>query len=59
MICTLFFYFGLMWINEEYENYNRYDQPKGNAIKVNTPNESNDTSSTLVDRIKLFLKFSQ
>lgn len=57
-ICTLFFYFGLIWINEEYENYNRYNQPEGNALKVNTPNEANEPT-TLLERVKLFLKLSQ
>ncbi|MCK6257587.1 YqzK family protein [Fictibacillus sp. WQ 8-8] len=32
--CTLLFYFGLLWINQEYQDYHRYDVPKGKAVKV-------------------------
>ena len=26
--CTILFYYGIMWVNEEYQNYHRYDEPK-------------------------------
>ncbi|WP_102345694.1 YqzK family protein [Bacillus sp. Marseille-P3661] len=32
--CTLIFYYGILWINEEYEQYHRYDEPQGGALKV-------------------------
>lgn len=32
--CTLLFYFGLLWVNQEYQDYHRYDEPKGKAVKV-------------------------
>lgn len=32
--CTLLFYFGLRAMHEEYEQYHRYDQPEGPAVKV-------------------------
>ncbi|OEH93598.1 YqzK family protein [Bacillus solimangrovi] len=32
--CTILFYLGMLWINEEYEDYHRYDQPQGNAMRV-------------------------
>jgi hypothetical protein len=35
--CTILFYYGLMWVNEEYQNYHRYDEPKGSALKVSAP----------------------
>lgn len=32
--CTVFFYYAIMWLSEEYENRQRYDQPEGDAVKV-------------------------
>lgn len=32
--CTILFYYGIMWVNQEYENYHRYDKPQGTAVKV-------------------------
>ncbi|TKD70387.1 DUF4227 family protein [Pseudalkalibacillus hwajinpoensis] len=32
--CTLLFYFGILWVNQEYQNYHRYDVPQGKAVKV-------------------------
>ncbi|KYC95186.1 YqzK family protein [Heyndrickxia sporothermodurans] len=37
--CTLLFYYGIMWVNQEYEDYHRYDEPKGTAVKVNSVNQ--------------------
>jgi Protein of unknown function (DUF4227) len=51
-ICTLVFYFGLLWINQEYENYHRYDEPKGKAVKVF--NLSSDKDSNAVKRLFYF-----
>jgi len=60
IVCTLSFYFAFIWIHKEYENYNRYDQPEGNAIKVNSYEETkNDFASDIIDRLKLFLKMSE
>ncbi|PLR84606.1 MULTISPECIES: YqzK family protein [Bacillus] len=50
--CTIFFYYGIIWLNEEYENYHRYDEPDGAAIKVSA-SESKEEFSWL-DRLKLF-----
>jgi hypothetical protein len=49
--CTLLFYYGIMWVNQEYEGYHRYDEPKGTAIKVNSTNKKD---SNWVDRLLLF-----
>ncbi|PKR85974.1 YqzK family protein [Heyndrickxia camelliae] len=49
--CTLLFYYGIMWVNQEYENYHRYDEPKGTAIKVDS---TNTKDSSWVDRLLLF-----
>ncbi|MFH7819222.1 YqzK family protein [Neobacillus thermocopriae] len=51
--CTILFYYGIMWVSEEYQNYHRYDEPKGTALKVS--NEVNNTSnSSLLDRLIYF-----
>lgn len=42
--CTILFYYGIMWLNDEYQNYHRYDEPKGTAVKV-TGNESGEDYS--------------
>jgi hypothetical protein len=34
--CTILFYYSLVWFNREYDNYHRYDEPQGSAIKVST-----------------------
>ncbi|EIT87275.1 hypothetical protein A374_00804 [Fictibacillus macauensis ZFHKF-1] len=39
-VCTLIFYFGLLWMNQEYQNYHKYDEPKGKAVKVYQANSS-------------------
>ncbi|MBS4173345.1 YqzK family protein [Bacillus sp. FJAT-49736] len=49
--CTLLFYYGIMWVNQEYENYHRYDEPKGTAIKVNSTNQKD---SNWINRLLLF-----
>ena len=50
--CTILFYYGIMWVSEEYQNYHRYDEPEGAALKVS--NAVNETSSSLLDRLMLF-----
>jgi len=51
--CTILFYYGIMWVSEEYQNYHRYDEPEGSALKVsNAVNE--ESSSSLFDRLMLF-----
>jgi len=46
--CTFLFYFGLRALHQEYEQYHRYDQPEGPAVKVFSEDE---------DRLFDFLKF--
>ncbi|MFE8702599.1 YqzK family protein [Cytobacillus sp. FJAT-54145] len=50
--CTIIFYYGIMWINEEYQGYHKYDEPKGAAVKVSAPIEGEE--STWFDRLILF-----
>lgn len=33
-ICTCLFYFGLRAMHNEYEEYHKYDEPEGPAVKV-------------------------
>jgi hypothetical protein len=48
--CTVLFYYGIMWINQEYENYRRYDEPKDTAVKAFQPiqTERNDWFARLL-----------
>lgn len=41
---TILFYYGIMWLNEEYENYHHFDEPKGAAIKVSASEHEEDHS---------------
>jgi hypothetical protein len=50
---TVLFYIGMIWLNEEYENYHRYDEPKGAAIKVTKAVESTEDDSWF-GRLMLF-----
>jgi hypothetical protein len=50
--CTILFYYGIMWVNEEYQDYHRYDKPEGAAMKVS--NAVKEDGSSLLDRLMLF-----
>ncbi|WP_080845363.1 YqzK family protein [Cytobacillus gottheilii] len=50
--CTILFYYGIMWLNEEYQDYHRYDEPDGAAVKVSSSGEEHD--SNFLDRLFLF-----
>lgn len=50
--CTIIFYYAIMWVNEEYENRHRYDQPEGDAVKVSS--NVDEFSFTCFERILLF-----
>jgi len=50
--CTVLFYYGIMWVSEEYQNYHRYDEPEGSALKVS--NVVKEDRSSVLDRLKLF-----
>ncbi|SFA97697.1 MULTISPECIES: YqzK family protein [unclassified Bacillus (in: firmicutes)] len=51
--CTILFYYGIMYLNEEYQNYHRYDEPEGAAIKVSNA-VKNEESSSWYERLILF-----
>ncbi|MBM7646226.1 dihydrodipicolinate reductase [Scopulibacillus daqui] len=51
-ICTAAFYFGLKWLDHNYESYHKYDEPSGRAVKVYEPIDSNkkmDWSGRLIE----------
>lgn len=52
--CTLLFYFGLRMMHEEYENYHRYDEPEGRAVKVFQIEEQN-----WLDRFSIFFRLGE
>lgn len=49
--CTVLFYYGIIWVNQEYQNYHRYEQPEGSAVKVST---FHSEEGTWFDRLMLF-----
>lgn len=51
--CTLLFYIGLRLMHSEYEQYHRYDQPEGPAVKVFNEEEN------LLDRLNLFFRIGE
>lgn len=50
--CTILFYYGIILVSEEYQNYHRYDAPEGAALKVSNAVKEGDPS--MLDRLKLF-----
>ncbi|WP_257347834.1 YqzK family protein [Pseudalkalibacillus decolorationis] len=51
--CTLLFYYGLSWLNAEYQDYHRYDEPEGRAVKVFETFQEEDEMN-FVQRLLLF-----
>lgn len=50
--CTILFYYGIMWLNEEYQDYH-HNEPKGAAVKV-FASGNDDASSGWLERLILF-----
>lgn len=55
--CTVLFYYGIMWINQEYQNYHRYDEPEGAAVKVTKMVEERDEG--WVQRLVFFYHYGE
>lgn len=51
--CTFLFYYGLREMHSEYEQYHRYDQPEGVAVKVFNGEQS------IIDRLNLFFRLGE
>ncbi|MFN7253078.1 MAG: YqzK family protein [Anaerobacillus sp.] len=58
MGCTLLFYYGILWVSQEYESYHRYDEPKGRAVKVVQMSDNIDKNQ-LLDRLLFFYHFGE
>ncbi|MGV3489343.1 MAG: DUF4227 family protein [Tuberibacillus sp.] len=37
VFCTILFYFGLQWLDHNYESFHKYDEPDDGAVKVFSP----------------------
>lgn len=48
--CTFLFYYGLRAMHSEYEQFHRYDQPEGPAVKVFSEEDN------FIDRLHLFFR---
>ncbi|RKL67664.1 hypothetical protein CR203_09960 [Salipaludibacillus neizhouensis] len=56
MGCTIVFYYGILWVSDVYEQYDRYEEPQGKALKVfqiSSFDEKKDV--TFTDRLRIFL----
>ncbi|KGX92236.1 membrane protein [Pontibacillus halophilus JSM 076056 = DSM 19796] len=52
--CTVVFYYGLQLMHDEYEQFHRYDEPTGKAVKVSSWEEP-----SLVERLTIFLRLGE
>ncbi|WP_096188542.1 YqzK family protein [Evansella halocellulosilytica] len=57
--CTIFFYYGILWVSEEYKDYHRYDEPKGRAVKVSFYEDTEDPSVFSWERLRIFLNHGE
>ena len=51
--CTILFYFAILWINEEYESYHRYEKPKEETVEKVSGNEE-PAKDAFVNRMMFF-----
>lgn len=60
VFCAVAFYFGLLWLDEEYRSYHQYEEPEGNAVKViGQAGEGSFESMHWLDRLELFMKIGE
>ncbi|MCR6110574.1 YqzK family protein [Bacillus sp. A301a_S52] len=54
--CTVLFYYGILWVGEEYREYHRYEEPQGRAVKVFNSSIEDDVEGnfSIADRLRLF-----
>ena len=57
--CTLIFYYGILWVSQEYESYHRYDEPKGRAVKVVQMDSIHPEKVTFMDRLLFFYHYGE
>lgn len=58
MGCTLLFYYGILWVSNEYDRYHRYDEPKGRAVKV-FQMDTEVEEQTFIHRLLFFYHFGE
>ncbi|MFC0271509.1 YqzK family protein [Metabacillus herbersteinensis] len=49
---TVLFYYAIIWVNLEYQDFHRFDQPQGAALKVT--NMVNDEGESWINRLMFF-----
>lgn len=55
MGCTVVFYYGILWVSDVYEQYDRYEEPQGRALKVFQISSFNEeTDMRFTDRLRIF-----
>ncbi|OAS87471.1 MULTISPECIES: YqzK family protein [Metabacillus] len=50
---TILFYYAIIWVNLEYQELHRYDQPEGAALKVT--NMVNNEEESWFNRLMFFI----
>lgn len=55
--CTILFYYGIIWVNKEFQNYQRYEEPKGKAVKAIQQLEEDETN--WFSRLMLFYQMGE
>ena len=59
MGCTLLFYYGILWVSNEYDRYHRYDEPKGRAVKVFQMEAAEVEEQRFIERLLFFYHFGE
>ncbi|WP_221565316.1 YqzK family protein [Alkalihalobacillus sp. TS-13] len=57
--CTLLFYYGLLWLNEQYQDFHRYDEPEGRAVKVFQSYHEEEEEIYWIERLQLFYEIGE
>lgn len=55
VFCTILFYFGLQWLDHNYESFHKYDEPNDGAVKVFSPGDQKQPSE--VNETNRFFQF--
>ena len=58
MGCTLVFYYGILWVSDEYKEYHRYEEPQGRAVKVVQQGNPEFMEESLY-RLRLFIRHGE
>ncbi len=57
--CTLLFYYGLLWLNGQYQDFHRYDEPEGRAVKVFQAYSDEEDGFDWIERLHLFYEIGE